>query len=319
MDTTQLLQLDLLDHDDGPQVIAYNDVFTVVWPEFAMTEEEFRHELRESGPARRWLVRSEDGAPVGALAVERVRWHGPDAAPLAFALLPPDRWNDSAYLRLLHAAAGFAVDEGFDSLRLLVWDRELCLLDLARGLDGWEEVSREVDVGLDLGVPLPAPRPAPPGIVITTLAERPDVARAAHACLEAAMPDVPGDVQSTILPFDEWLVDRGRPSITDEATFVALDGAEVVGFAELELPAALPEVAWHGFTAVAPTHRGRGIAYALKSTTIEYARSAGLRLLRTENEERNAPMRHINAELGYAPINTRFVLRGPVAALLGSR
>ena len=39
----------------------------------------------------------------------------------------------------------------------------------------------------------------------------------------------------------------------------------------------------------------------------------GLHLLVTENEERNAPMRAINDELGYRPQPVRMMLHGPLA------
>ena len=38
-----------------------------------------------------------------------------------------------------------------------------------------------------------------------------------------------------------------------------------------------------------------------------------LRELRTRNDERNAPIRHLNEEFGYRPTVGRIYLRGPLA------
>ena len=66
-------------------------------------------------------------------------------------------------------------------------------------------------------------------------------------------------------------------------------------------------------TAVAPAHRGRGIATALKRATIVWAIEAGMRVLETGNDVENAPMRAVNATLGYRPIPDEIGLRGPLA------
>ena len=52
-------------------------------------------------------------------------------------------------------------------------------------------------------------------------------------------------------------------------------------------------------TGVARSHRGRGIALALKETQIAAAKAAGYKTLRTQNDLGNAPMRRVNEKLGY--------------------
>jgi predicted GNAT superfamily acetyltransferase len=58
-------------------------------------------------------------------------------------------------------------------------------------------------------------------------------------------------------------------------------------------------IAVHWMTGVARSARGRGVATALKSHQIAAASSAGLRELRTQNDVVNAPIRAVNARLGY--------------------
>ena len=58
---------------------------------------------------------------------------------------------------------------------------------------------------------------------------------------------------------------------------------------------------------------GRGVARALKATQIGWAKARGYEALQTRNEERNAPIRHLNAEFGYEPAVGRVYLRGPLS------
>jgi RimJ/RimL family protein N-acetyltransferase len=65
-------------------------------------------------------------------------------------------------------------------------------------------------------------------------------------------------------------------------------------------------------TAVVRAWRGRGLALALKHAAIGWAIANGLTELVTGNDVDNAPMRAINAKLGYRPTPDRLVLRGPL-------
>ena len=56
---------------------------------------------------------------------------------------------------------------------------------------------------------------------------------------------------------------------------------------------------YNEFTAVLPAARGQGLARALKLELIRRARSAGVRMMRTNNHAANAPMLSVNARLGF--------------------
>jgi GNAT superfamily N-acetyltransferase len=73
-----------------------------------------------------------------------------------------------------------------------------------------------------------------------------------------------------------------RPTDSPEATFIALAGEEVAGFAKLSLTA--PAAAGHAMTAVKRAWRGRGIARALKAAEINWALANGYTELHTSNE-----------------------------------
>ena len=99
-----------------------------------------------------------------------------------------------------------------------------------------------------------------------------------------------------------------------EATFVALAGDEVVGYAKFSLTAAQPTTAHHDLSAVKRAWRGRGIAGALKAAQINWALANGYQELHTRNEERNEPIRRLNARLGYKPGIGRIYLVGPTSS-----
>jgi GNAT superfamily N-acetyltransferase len=83
-------------------------------------------------------------------------------------------------------------------------------------------------------------------------------------------PDIPGFEDVAVEPFEDWMAHHmRRPADSPEATFIALAGEEVVGFAKLSLTA--PAAAGHAMTAVKRAWRGRGIAGALKATEINWA------------------------------------------------
>jgi GNAT superfamily N-acetyltransferase len=128
-----------------------------------------------------------------------------------------------------------------------------------------------------------------------------------------ALPDIPGNDEA--LPgYDSWLDHHMRAaSDRPDATFVALAGEEVVGYAKFHVSSARPGVAVHDLTGVKRTWRGRGVGRALKATQIAWAKQQGYERLETANELRNAPIRKLNAAFGYQPIPGRAFVRGPIA------
>ena len=130
---------------------------------------------------------------------------------------------------------------------------------------GFREVGRNSRMVLDLtAIEAPAIDP-PAGVEIVTWAERPELTPGLYAVACEAYPDVPGDEDTPMDSFEEWLRkdmqgDGDRP----EATFVALVDGEVAGYAKLSLSKSDTKVAYHDMTGVLRAFRGRGIAAALK-------------------------------------------------------
>ena len=180
---------------------------------------------------------------------------------------------------------------------------------------GFEQIGKEITVELDLrGLDAPAVDP-PAGIAVVTWAERPESARGLYEVYCEASPDIPGEEDDELEPYEDWLRHHmSGPGDLPEATFVALAGDEVVGYSKFSLTRAQPEVAHHDLTGVKRAWRGRGIAGALKRKQIAWAKEQGYERLSTRNEERNAPIRKLNERYGYRPTVPRLTFRGPIGA-----
>jgi GNAT superfamily N-acetyltransferase len=176
---------------------------------------------------------------------------------------------------------------------------------------GYSIVGGEQAVALDLEeVEVPSPL-MPEGIRIVSLAERPDLVDALYPIGADAAEDIPGTAGRPT--YEQWrAIDIDRPTRDAKFFFIALAADEPVGYAMLDDHG---RDAFHGLTAVARAWRRRGVATALKQTQIVSAKHAGYRRLVTASEERNEPMRNLNAKLGFKPepsLST-VVLRGSAA------
>ena len=165
---------------------------------------------------------------------------------------------------------------------------------------------------------LPAPGVDPPeGVTIATLAERPELEHALWEVACEALPDMPYDGDAPVHPgtLEEFRAAAlSGPAFIPEATFLALAGGDVVGYAQLSWDDRDRGIGFHSMLGVRRAARGRGIAGALKAAQIAWAVRNGLTELRTGNEERNAAARAVNARYPYEPIPNAILLRGPLAS-----
>ncbi len=91
------------------------------------------------------------------------------------------------------------------------------------------------------------------------------------------------------------------PNFMPEAIFVALDGDAWVGTTGLFSPQIFQGTLETGLTGVLRSHRRRGIATALKTRSIRFARDYGAETVETDNEENN-PMYQLNLVLGFTSL-----------------
>ncbi len=182
---------------------------------------------------------------------------------------------------------------------------------------GFLEIERNKMVRLELAGMQPPGVRAPAGILLTTLAQRPQLVQGVWQTALETFPDIPsGDEPIDVGSLDAFVArDVDRVGIPKDAFFIAVAEAtgDVVGYASLIYDAASTTVAYHDMTAVRRAYRGRGIAMALKRATIAWAIEHGLEALDTGNDEENEPMRAVNLALGYKPVPDWIGLKGPLA------
>jgi GNAT superfamily N-acetyltransferase len=296
--------------EDAEQQLSI-DVYNAVWPHDAITLAEVRSFEASLVDHVDFLARL-DGVAVGsgyaAIAPQR-----PDRVFMLLTVLPEARGRGVGSA-LYEAISNWSRERGIETLEAPVADNDPA--SLGYGLKrGFSEHKREHGVVLDLTRAEPPQVEPPAGVEIVSWAERPELARGIYEVAIEAEQDIPGSDDKHAEPFDDWLEHDMRGSgDLPEATFVAVAGREVVGYAKFSMTAARPKVASHDLTAVKRSWRGRGVARSLKATQIGWAKANGYEQLWTRNEERNAPIRHLNAEFGYEPAVGRIYLRGPLSA-----
>jgi mycothiol synthase len=259
-----------------------------------------------------WLLASDGNADVGA-AIGIGGWHSPEGVARGSVAVAPGFRRAGVGSALLDALSVWARDLGYVDLMGPVKETDDVSLAWVRRR-GFVEIGRNSILALDLTRAMQPTVHAPDGIEVVSWAERPDAAAGMYAVALEAYPDVPGEEDAEMAPFEEWLaMDMQGAGDRPEATFVALAGDEVVAYAKLSLSLARPTVAMHDMTGVLRAWRGRGIARALKAAEIAWAMENGYERLETQNEERNEPIRRLNERYGYVVEPGSVTVRGPIA------
>lgn len=214
---------------------------------------------------------------------------------------------------LFAAISGCAAEHRHRELYATVGEEDAESRDFA-ARRGFVQTSRTISLELDLAAIEPPVAELPAGVEIVTLAERPELTRGLYEIELEAVPDIPGEENWQPVPFEQWVAaNTGRPGFRPELLFVAVAGDEAAGFALLSNPAAQPATANHDETSVKRAWRGHGIAAALKTAQIRWAKEAGYERLVTTNEERNTAILRLNERLGYRRVAADLHLRGPIA------
>jgi mycothiol synthase len=301
---------------DDADLARYTGIVSRVVPEQALTVAELKEVAKKEELVH--LIASVDGETAGAgFCSQEPRMQARRGA-FARVGVAPERRNRGIGSALYLALSDWARERGLRLFESSVQE------DDARSLAwavrrGFRESSRELRVELDLASTAPPAIDPPPSIEIVRWAERPELALGMYEVAREAYPDVPGYEDDEMVTFEDWLrKDMQGPGDLPEATFVALAGEEVVGYAKFSLSKAQPSVAYHDLTGVKRAWRGRGVAGALKRAEIAWAKEAGYERLSTTNEQRNEPIRRLNKRLGYLPAPGRIFVRGPLATRGGA-
>jgi GNAT superfamily N-acetyltransferase len=192
---------------------------------------------------------------------------------------------------LLEALAAHAVEHGFDQAGTSVDDPES--LAFAERF-GAVEVDRQIEQVREIGA---EPPPAVPDwLEIVSVAERPELWSTAYEPLaQQAFADM-ATYRPVLVTREQW---EREWLAWPEGMFVGLVDGEVVGCAGLERDDDEPSRAENALTAVLRDWRGRGIAAALKQTTLAFAAEQGVRHVYAWTQTANDDMRALNERLGY--------------------
>ena len=290
------------DADDEESLAIYN----AVWPWDAVS----MHEVRSwRTQVTEWADFLAPGA--GSADVALTPWH-PGIGQAHVCVLPGQR-RKGVGTALYHAVSGWLSARGIDVLDVTVPEDDPASVEFA-AKRGFHEERRSERLVLDLTGLEPPPIAPPKGIEIVTWAERPDLIQGIYEVAAESAPDIPGEEDAVVEPFEDWLAhDMHGSGDRPEATFVALAGDEVVGYAKFSLTVAQPTTAHHDLTAVRRAWRGKGIAGALKRTQVAWAKEHGYERLVTVPDLRNEPSRRMNQRLGYQPAPGKIFMRGPLA------
>jgi mycothiol synthase len=172
---------------------------------------------------------------------------------------------------------------------------------------GLTQVDYQLQQAREIGDEPPPPRVS--GIDVIALGDRrEELLEAAFPLAEEAWSDIPVPAGALGYPLATWL--REEATVPD-GSFIAFDLGQVVGYAGLS-DHADPGTAEHGLTAVRRTHRGRGIARALKLAQLHWASQAGMQRLVTWTQAGNEPMQGLNRSLGYRDVSKVLTMQGPL-------
>jgi mycothiol synthase len=261
-------------------------------------------QMRASGEPDRLLLLAElDGRPAGCGIASSSSCGG--RAFVAVRVLPEFR-RRGVGRALGRALAAHGRTLGRDGVNAFVYADEPHSIAFAESYGLTEADYQLEQVRLINAEPAPV---VPFGVELAALGvRREELLRRAWPVARAGYGDVPlpGEVTYTL---ETWLRDEAtRP----EGSFVALEGADVVGFAGLVEHADGPATAEHGLTVVRRDRRGRGIARALKQAQLQWAAAAGVARLVTWTQKGNAAMQSLNRSLGYVDRSKVITFQGPL-------
>jgi GNAT superfamily N-acetyltransferase len=150
------------------------------------------------------------------------------------------------------------------------------------------------------------------GVAFAPLPSDEDGLRRVHALHDACRMDQPGETRRP-MTFEEWrTVTVEAPGTLRDGWVIARDGHRYVGLTILYRRGGVPDPLHQGFTGVLPSHRGRGIATALKARAAAWAAEQGYRRIRTDNSCLNGSMLRVNEKLGFRRVSEQVSMERPL-------
>ena len=264
------------------------DVWTAITPREPSASIEVIRRRIERQPERLYLVAEVAGQFVG------IGFAGPSQSPERTAVevrVLPEHRQCGLGSDLLDQVLSYASSLGREWASGMVFEDDAESIAWLRRR-GFAEYGRQIELSRAVRAVEDEASP-PPGIEIAELST--EHLEGAYAVAVECFPDMSLTPPIQAPPYDEWLEEE----VPGPVTFVALDRSRVVGYAALY--DRIDGLAEHGLTAVLRSHRGRGIATALKRALLRWASEHGYRELSTWTQDGNAAMQAVNLKLGYRP------------------
>lgn len=255
-------------------------------------------------------IAEREGRAVAFVGAGHDRW---EENPERFGWLQPrllhEIWSEPEYARLVEVGEAWLRSEG--GAIAVTRAREDLTMELgALGRLGYAEVRRQSISELDLEACreklLETARHLrqlmlEQGVSLLTLDRDtdPDCLPKLYEMTITAEKDIPTTMPWRTESFDEW--QRSwftNPSVRKDRFWIAREGDAIVGLSAIDYPVTRG-FPWTSFTATSRSVRGRGIARALKYESVVQAMGLGHKRVRTMNDGENAPILHINQEMGY--------------------
>ena len=290
------------------------DVATAVRPDEPEDPASWRHWWASDDPAwtnERWVVLRGD-TPIGYARHNHAPWEQQSKryGRLGFELLPAERTPDqlATLLEVMEdrsRASGakiFATYAREDDARFATWliahgyreerRSRTWVLDLVARRERMESMAAESRA-----------RMREQGVAIRTIDRDgdPEKFHKIHEMSEEAASDVPTTIPHTRQSFEVFVKWFDAPSVRLDRMWIAREGDDIVGISVLAYPPTRGNV-WTDWTGTARKVRGRGVARALKLETVMQAIALGVKSVRTENDGENAPILHLNEQMGYTRI-----------------
>lgn len=275
-----------------------------------------RWEAHSGDPTRaRITLVAPDGSVIGSAGIEAGMIARPDGSQHADVRVHRDHRRKGIGTALLDAVEAEARRRGAPKLLsqasasrpfALEWAAKRGYREIGRRIMSYRELAsfepREWAAQLD--------RVARDGIRLRSyadvLAERDDAGRERfwRELWEAEGPmweDIPFASPTPHWPFERfYAIAVASGQVLADVSAVAYDGDTIAGFTMTGDRDHTD--GWTYMTGVARTHRGRGVAMALKVDALRRAKAKGLRAMCTVNDEPNKAMRGVNVRLGYQAV-----------------
>jgi GNAT superfamily N-acetyltransferase len=287
------------------------DVSTAVRPDEPEDPASWRHWWTSDDPTwtnERWIV-LRDGTPIGYARHSHAPWEQLEKryGRLGFELLPAER-TDAQLATLLELmeersrASGakiFATYAREDDQWLLTWltahgyreerKGKAWILDLVQHRERLAAMTAESRSKM-----------RERGITVHTIDRDadPEKFHKIHEMSEEAASDVPTTIPHVPQSFEIFMKWFDAPSVRLDRMWIAREGDDIVGISVLAYPPTRGNV-WTDWTGTARKVRSRGVARALKLETVTQAIALGVASVRTENDGENAPILHLNEQMGY--------------------